>query len=60
MEFPQSYRAQAITITAGAVSLTVAIIGDRQANATKKYASLDCKPFRANSPLLESDLMVME
>jgi hypothetical protein len=33
------------------------IIGDRQANATKKYAWLDYKPFRADTPLLESGLL---
>jgi len=33
------------------------IIGDRQPDATKKYAWLDYKPFRANSPLLESGLL---
>ena len=33
------------------------IIGDRQPNAAKKYAWLDYKPFRANSPLLESGLL---
>ncbi|MGD1156922.1 MAG: glycosyl hydrolase [Terriglobia bacterium] len=33
------------------------IIGDQQPNATKKYAWLDYKPFRANSPLLKSGLL---
>jgi len=33
------------------------IIGDRQPNATKKYAWLDYKPFRADTPLLESGLL---
>jgi hypothetical protein len=33
------------------------IIGDRQPNATKKYAWLDYKPFRANTPLFESGLL---
>ncbi len=33
------------------------IIGDQQPNATKKYAWLDYKPFRANTPLLESGLL---
>lgn len=33
------------------------IIGDQQPNAPKKYAWLDYKPFRANSPLLKSGLL---
>lgn len=33
------------------------IIGDRQPDATKKYAWLDYKPFRADTPLLESGLL---
>jgi hypothetical protein len=33
------------------------IIGDQQPNATKKYAWLDYRPFKANTPLLESGLM---
>jgi hypothetical protein len=33
------------------------IIGDRQPNAAKKYAWLDYKPFRADTPLLESGLL---
>ena len=33
------------------------IIGDRQPNATKKYAWLDYKPFRADTALLESGLL---
>jgi hypothetical protein len=33
------------------------VIGDRQPNATKKYAWLDYKPFRADTPLLESGLV---
>jgi hypothetical protein len=33
------------------------IIGDRRPNATRKYAWLDYKPFRANSPLLEWGLL---
>jgi hypothetical protein len=33
------------------------IIGDRQPNGTKKYAWLDYKPFRADTPLLESGLL---
>ncbi|HEY6293795.1 MAG TPA: glycosyl hydrolase [Terriglobia bacterium] len=33
------------------------IIGDRQPTATKKYAWLDYKPFRADTPLLESGLL---
>lgn len=33
------------------------IIGDRQPNATKKYAWLDYRPFRAYTPLLESGLL---
>ncbi len=33
------------------------IIGDRQPNATKKYVWLDYKPFRADTPLLESGLL---
>jgi hypothetical protein len=33
------------------------IIGDRQPNATKKYAWLDYKPFRADTPLLQSGLL---
>jgi hypothetical protein len=33
------------------------VIGDCQADATKKYAWLDYKPFRADTPLLESGLL---
>ncbi len=33
------------------------IIGDRQPNATKKYAWLDYKPFKADTPLLDSGLL---
>ena len=33
------------------------IIGDQQPNATRKYAWLDYRPFKANAPLLESGLM---
>lgn len=33
------------------------IIGDRQPNAKKHYAWLDYKPFRADTPLLESGLL---
>jgi hypothetical protein len=33
------------------------IVGDRQRNAVKKYAWLDYKPFRADTPLLESGLL---
>jgi len=33
------------------------IIGDRQPKATKKYAWLDYKPFRADTPLLDSGLL---
>jgi len=33
------------------------IIGDRQPNATKKYAWLDYKPFQADTPLSESGLL---
>ena len=33
------------------------IIGDRQPNTPKKYAWLDYKPFRADTPLLESGLL---
>ena len=33
------------------------IIGDQQPNATKKYAWLDYRPFKANTPLLESGLL---
>jgi alpha-L-rhamnosidase len=33
------------------------IIGDRQPNAAKHYAWLDYKPFRADTPLLESGLL---
>jgi len=33
------------------------IIGDRQPTATKQYAWLDYRPFRADTPLLESGLL---
>jgi hypothetical protein len=33
------------------------IIGDQQPNATRKYAWLDYRPFKASTPLLESGLM---
>ena len=33
------------------------VIGDRQPGATKKYVWLDYKPFRADTPLLESGLL---
>jgi hypothetical protein len=33
------------------------IIGDQQPNATKKYAWLDYRPFKANTPLLQSGLL---
>jgi hypothetical protein len=33
------------------------IIGDLQPSATRKYTFLDCKPFRADSSLLESGLL---
>jgi hypothetical protein len=35
------------------------IIGDRQPTATKECAWLDYKPFRADTPLLESCLLVV-
>ncbi len=33
------------------------IIGDQQPNATRKFAWLDYRPFKASTPLLESGLM---
>jgi hypothetical protein len=33
------------------------IIGDQQPNATRKYAWLDYRPFKASTPLLESGLL---
>jgi len=33
------------------------IIGDEQPNATRRYAWLDYRPFKANTPLLESGLL---
>jgi hypothetical protein len=33
------------------------IIGDQQPNATRQYSWLDYRPFKANTPLLESGLL---